>query len=304
MPVLVNWASTAILSAAILAIVNTIDSHLLSKRMPGLRAFLLPIGIIYLIYSLVLLYLFPLPEGIGIWPVLAAVASGLFRTAGATIMLYSFQREEVSRVIPVVYTYPIFVAIIAVPLLGETLYYLQWLAIIIVVAGAVMVSVEKSHSGSTSWLGKSFLLLFISSLFFAVADVTSKYALGYISFWNGFSLTALCMSSIFLLVSVRPHILRQLRDMKQRNTTMALLAFNEILAPVGIVLSLWAIQRGPVSLVSTIIGSRPVFVTLYSLVLSRVLPKFLIPSASRGMLALRLIATAMIVGGIAIIHLT
>ena len=304
MPVPVNWASTAILSAAILAVVNTIDSHLLSKRMPGLRAFLLPVGIIHLIYGLVLLYLFPLPEGIGIWPVLAAVASGLLRTSGVIIMLDCFQKEEVSRVIPVIYTYPIFVAIIAVPLLGETLYYLQWLAIIIVVAGAVIVSLEKSPSGSTSWLGKSFLLLFISSLFFAVADVTSKYALGYISFWNGFSLATVCMSSIFLLVSIRPHILRQLRDMKRRNKTLALLIFNEMVAPVGIILSFWAMQRGPVSLVSAIIGSRPVFVALYTLALSRVLPKFLIWSTSREMLALRLMATAMIVGGIAIIYLS
>ena len=167
-----------------------------------------------------------------------------------------------------------------------------------------MVSVEKSSSGSTSWLGKPFLLLFISSLFFATADIAGKYALVYISFWNVYCLTVFSMVGIFLLISVRPHILRQLNNMKQRNSAIALLAFNETLAPVGIVLSFWAMQRGPVSLVSTIIGSRPVFVAIYSLVFSLVLPRFLIRSASGGMLVLRLLATAMIVGGITIIYLT
>lgn len=299
-----NWTSTAILSAATHGVVNVIDSHLLSKRMPGLRVFLLPLSILHLIYALLLFYLFPLPEGIGIWPVLVALASGIFRTAGVLIMLYTLKREEVSRVIPVVYTYPIFVAIMAVPLLEETLYYLQWLAIIIVVAGAVMISVRRSRSAGTIWLGKPFLLLFVASLFFAVADIGTKYVLAYISFWNVFPLIAFCMSGIFLLVSLRPHILRQLCDMKQRNVALALLAFNETLAPIGMVLSFWAMERGPVSLVSTIIGGRPIFVVIFALILSRFLPAFLEWQHGKEMLALRLVATAMIVGGITVIYLT
>ncbi|MBA7530103.1 hypothetical protein ES705_22306 [subsurface metagenome] len=299
-----SWINTALLSAAVFGVVNVIDSHLLSKRMPGLRVFLLPVGTIYLIYGLVLSYLFPLPEGTGVRILLVAIASGMFRTVGAIIMLYTLKREEVSRVIPVVYTYPIFVAIMAVPLLGESLHYLQWLAIIMVVAGAVTISLSPSPSGSTTWLGKMLFLLFGASLFLAMADITSKYVLASISFLNLFWLTAFCMSGTFLLVSMRPHILKQLINMKQRNSAIALLTFNELLAPTAITLSLWSIARGPVSLVSTIISSRPIFVLTYAFVLNRVLPTFLEWQPGRRMLALRLIATAMIVGGIAIIHLT
>ncbi|MEE8618591.1 MAG: EamA family transporter [Dehalococcoidales bacterium] len=299
-----NWASVAILSTATFAVVNTIDSHLLSKRMPGLRVYLLPVSIFHLFYGLLLFYLVPLPEGIGILPVLVAVVSGIFRTIAVTIILYNLQREEVSRVIPVVYTYPIFVAIIAVLFMGETLGYLQWLAIIIVVAGAVMVSVRQSPSGSTIWLGKPLPLLFGSSLLLAMADITSKYALAYISFWNMFSLTAFCISGIFLLVSMRPHILRQLTNMERRNSAIVLLAFSETLAPVGIALLFWALERGPVSLVSTIASSRPVFVVIFALILSRILPEFTEWQPGKGMLTLRLVAIAMIFGGITIIYLS
>ncbi len=272
--------------------------------MPSLRVFLLPVGIFHLFYGLLLFYLVPLPEGIGILPVLVAVVSGIFRTIAVTILLYNLQREEVSRVIPVVYTYPIFVAIMAVLFMGETLGYLQWLAIIIVVAGAVMVSVRQSPSGSTIWLGKPLLLLFGSSLLLAMADVTSKYALAYISFWNMFSLTAFCISGIFLLVSMRPRILSQLSSMERRNSAIALLAFNEILAPVGIALLFWALEKGPVSLVSTISSSRPVFVVIFALILSRILPGFMEWQPGKGILALRLVAIAMIFGGITIIYLS
>ena len=158
-----NWVNTALLSAAIMGMVSILDSHLLFKRMPGLRSFLLPVGIIHLIYGSLLFALFPLPQGAGIWPVLAAVASGMLRAAAVVIMLDSLRREEVSRVIPVVYTYPIFVAIMAMPLLGEFLNSLEWLAIVIVVVGAVMVSITQSPSGSIRWRGK-LLLLFSASV--------------------------------------------------------------------------------------------------------------------------------------------
>ncbi|MCK4387697.1 MAG: EamA family transporter [Dehalococcoidia bacterium] len=297
-----NWVNTALLSAAIMGMVSILDSHLLFKRMPGLRSFLLPVGIIHLIYGSLLFALFPLPQGAGIWPVLAAVASGMLRAAAVVIMLDSLRREEVSRVIPVVYTYPIFVAIMAMPLLGEFLNSLEWLAIVIVVVGAVMVSITQSPSGSIRWRGKP-LLLFSASLLFAVADIAGKYALAYISFWNMFWLSAFCMSGIFLLVSVRPQVIGQVIKMEQRNSAIGLLVFNETLAPIGIVLSFWALERGPVSLVSTIISSRPMFVLMAALILSRLSPMFLEWRYGKWMLAMRLIATAMIVSGIAIIHL-
>ncbi|MFC1913774.1 EamA family transporter [Chloroflexota bacterium] len=299
-----DWTSTAILSAAALGAVNIIDSHLLTKRMPSFRAFMLLVGVIHTFYALVIFYIFPLPDNISVLPLLVAIASGIFRTVAVSIMLYSLQKTEVSQVIPVIHSYPIFVAMLAVPALGESLYALQWLAIVIVVFGAVVVSAGPTSTSTTKWHGRTLLLLLIASLCFALGDITTKYALTYISFWNGFSLTALCMSGTFLVASLRPRFLREIWDMPRRNSSLALLTFNETLAPVGITLSFWAIQRGPVSLVSTVIGSRPIFVVLYSLIFSRVFPDFLVRFASRKMLWLRLAATLMIFGGIAIIYLT
>ena len=300
----VDWVSIALLSTTVHGLVNILDSHLVSRRMPSLRAFLLPVSIIILVYGLVLFYLFPLPEDVGIWPLAVTVASGIIRTISVIIMLYIMKKEEVSRVIPLVSTYPVFVAIMAVLLLGETLYYLQWIAIIIVVAGAVMVSARWSPGGSTTWLGASFFLLIGSSLLMAVANVTAKYALAYISFWNMYCVVAFCMSGLFLLISLRPHILQELGNMKQRNSALTLVTFNETLVMIGILLAFWAMERGPVSLVSTILSSRPIFVVIYALILSRVSPTFLEWHYGRRMLALRLIAITMIIGGIAIIYLT
>lgn len=284
--------------------VNIIGSHLLTKRMPSLHSFLLLVGVIYLTYGWLLFYLFPLPQGVTLWPMAVAVISGILRATALALMFYNLKREEVSRVIPVVYTYPIFVAIMAVPLLGESLGLWQWLAIIIVVAGAVMVSLKQNPFGATVWPGKPLLLLFTTSLFLALADITGKYVLAYISPYNIYSLSAFCTAGIFWLISLRSPVLRQLREMKGRNSALALLAFNETVAPVGVVLSFWAMARGPVSLVSTIVSSRPIFVVLFAFLLSWLFPAFLEWPLGKGLLALRLMATFLIVGGIAIIYLT
>ena len=298
-----DWVNIAVLGAAVLGVVNIIDSHLISRRMPSLRAYLLPVGLVVLTYGLVLFSLFPLPEGVGTWVLIVALTSGLFRTTAVTVMLYTMKRVEVSRIIPVVYTYPIFVAIMAVLLLGETLGYLEWIAIIIVVAGAVMVSARWDLGGAATWLGRSFFLLVGSSLLMAMADVAAKYALDYISFVNMYWITSFCMSGVFLLISVRPHIIKELGNMKRRKSVITLLASNETIAVVGAVLVFWAMERGPVSLVSTIVSSRPIFVVIYALILSRVSPMFLEWQPGKVILALRLIAVTMIVGGIAIIYL-
>ena len=299
----VDWVSIAVLGAVVLGLVNIIDSHLISRRMPSLRAFLLPLGFVVLAFSLVLIYLFPLPGDLGTLPLMVAIASGIFRTAGVTIMLYTMKREEVSRIIPVFNTYPVFVAIMAVLFLGETLYYPQWIAIIIVVAGAVMVSVRQSPGNSVTWLGKIFFLLVGSSLLMAMGDVSSKYALAHISPWNMYCITHFCISGTFLLISLRPHVFKELGSVK-KGKAIAIMIFNEILVVIGIVLIFWAMQMGPVSLVSTIASIRPIFVFIYALIISRVSPGFLEYQPGKAMLALRLIATAMIFGGIAIIYLT
>ncbi len=298
-----SWVNTAILSAAVLGAVNIIDSHLLSRRMPSLRSFLLPVGIITLIYSSVLFILFPIPEGTSTLILLVTVVSGILRSAAVTIMLYTLIREEVSLVIPVVHTYPVFVALLAIPVLGESLVRLQWLAVIIVVSGAVMVSIRRESSGKGAWLGKSFVLLISSSLLMAAADIASKYALAYISFWNMYCLSAFCMSFFFLLISLRPSVFKELHWMQHQSLAISLLIFNETLALVGVVLSFWAMGRGPVSLVSTILGTRPIFVFMFTLILSYVSPMFLEWHWTRAILALRLTAIVMIVAGVAIIHL-
>ncbi|TET74372.1 MAG: DMT family transporter [Dehalococcoidia bacterium] len=298
-----TWITAALVVAAALGLVNVIDSHLISKRMPSLWAFLIPAGIIHLGYGLIFLTLHPLPGGVEAFPWFVAVVSAVTRTVAVLLMLYAMRTEEISRIIPVVHTQPVFVAILAVPLLGEALNYLQWLAIVMTVAGAVLISARWGGSGRGARLRKTFILLLASSLLFGVSNIATKYALDYISFWNMYSVTAISLGIILPLVSARPRVFRELRQMKDRGIPLMLIAFNETIALGAIILSFWAMARGPVSLVSTVMGARPFFVFLYALALSHTFPAVLDERLSRGIVALKIVSIALIVGGVAIINL-
>ncbi|MFC1919021.1 EamA family transporter [Chloroflexota bacterium] len=296
-----TWITAAIISPAIMGLVAIIDSHLISKRMPGFRYYLMPVGILHLVFGLIILGLQPLPEGVGTNILLVAFASGFFRATGSFLMLRTMRFEEVSRVIPVSQTFPIFVAILAVPLLGESLDPIRWLSIFMTVGGAVLISVKQNTNGQGIILRKSFAVLMVSSLLMGIANITSKYALEHISFWNMYSVSAICFATIFLPYSIRPKLLQGLRDMKKRNKSLALLVINECMVLASIVLSFRAIEMGPVSLVSTILSIRPFFVFIFALALSRVFPTVLEERLSRGAAFIKLASIGLIIGGVTLL---
>ena len=299
-----DWVTTVVLSAAILGMVHVIDSHLISKKMPSFKAYLLVIGFFILFISVVLAILFPLPSNIGTWPLAMAIFSGITRAASVIIMLYLMKKEEVSLVIPIANTYPIMVALIAIPTLNETINTLQWVAIIIVVFGVLLASVRISPGARVTWLGKTLVLLAVSSLLWAISDVTAKYALEYLSSWHMYWISHLILPTVFFSIALRPSVIREVVHFKERNSSILIVTLNETMAVLALILFYWAMQRGPVSLVSAIYSIRPVFVFLYALIISR-FSNMLLESRSGGeALALRFIATALIVGGIIIIYLT
>jgi len=298
-----GWMHAALLSAAIMAVVNILDSHLVSKRFPGIRTFMLLVGIIHLVYGLVLALFEPIPAGVEPAYVWWAVFSSVVRTGAIIILLDALHHGEVSTVIPLVYTYPVFVAVIAFIFLGERLAWQQWLAIAIVVLGAVLISMRRGPTRLQIGRPRAALVVLCSPLF-AIADVSGKVALEQISFWHLFWIGAVAMGSVFLALSLRRSVVQGIIALPRRGRALGVLGLNEVIAPVGIVVSYWALQHGPVSLVSTLVGTRPLFVLLCALVLSRLAPGFLFWSGGRRLVLMRIVATLFIVAGVALIELS
>lgn len=286
------------------AFVSIMDSHLISKRLPSFQAFLAPIGLVHSAVGIVIFSINSIPAGTDATTVLIAFASGIVRVAGALIMLRTLRSEEVSRVMPVANTFPIFVAILAVPFLGETLGWLQWLAIFITVAGAMLISVRRGAKGRGVRLRKSFASLVVASLFFGIANTMAKYALDDLSFLTLYGINSICLGGLFTLFSLRGRVLRELRDMAGRGRTLTLLGINEVAALTGFLLSFWAMERGPISQVSTILATRPAFVFIFALGLSRFYPAALDERMGRRAVTLKVASIALVIGGVSLLLLS
>jgi uncharacterized membrane protein len=233
-----------------------------------------------------------------------ALISAVLRVGAVSALMYAMKKEDISRIMPLAATAPIFVAIMAAAFLGESLKYTQWLAIGIVVCGAVLISFKRAADGSTRFHAGSFFLLIGSSLLYAASDVVNKYTMDFISYWNSASLSFLFTSLAFILICLRRDVLRQIAGMARPWRTTAGVMVNQVAAMFSTVLGFWAIQNGPVSLASTIFNSKPLFVFVYAMILARFMPGFLLESGTdrRGMI-MKIIATLMIVAGIALIFL-
>lgn len=298
-----SWVAFAVICAALRGIVAIIDSHLLSKKLPDLWCYLLPIGTIQLIFGLIVLWIYPFPENIDAIPLLVAIGMGVVNSLAVVLMLSTMQKEEVSRIIPVVNTSPIFVALMAVPLLGESLGFAEWLAIFLAVAGAMLISLRWDMGGKKIRLSRSLVPLLFSSLLFASVSIATKYVLNYISYWNLFSISTFCFGAVYIPFSLRPSVLRKLKNIPQFRQSMSLLVFNEVFAAAAIVFSFLAISNGPVSLASTILNTRPAFVFLFALIISHFFPSVLNERLNKGIIISRLIAVVFIVSGIALLTL-
>ncbi len=195
-------------------------------------------------------------------------------------------------------TFLVFVAILAVTLSGETMAAGQWIAILVVVAGAFIISLRTTSGGSIVRLTRAFPILIGASLFTALALLTGKYALEELPVWFVYAIRNYGMVVVFVFLW-RPGAFRQLfRAVRSWKTLLLLLTAEFSLAPLAVVLNVTAISLGPVSLVATLTATRPIFVFIYGTILSMPALKLLDEPLDRPTLAVKLVAIIMVVGGI------
>ena len=299
-----DWLWIALASAATAGVVGVVDSHFVTRLMPGLRAYLLIIGVSTAIFSASGLLLFPFPSDLDWLVVSVAIGAAVIRTGGVILLLYVLQKQDVARVIPLNGLTPVFVAVLALVFLGERLAPVQWGALWLAVAGAVLISFKHS-GGASRFQSQAFWLMLFSSLMFGAADVITKYTLSHLSFWNNASISFLVTAVIITAVSLRRTVVKEVWRLGRPGLTIVAATSNQLLAMLSMVLAFWAIQKNAVALVSTTLSSRPLFVLAYTIVLARLLPGFVPDSLNeRRDVIQKAIATLMIVVAIALIFLS
>jgi len=300
-----NWATLAMSSALVFAFVAVLDKYLLAHSLPNVRIFYLVVGTLQILMGLIILILSPWTSNPSIFTLFIAISSGLIWGAGLMLMFYGISKLEVSRVIPIAHTYPVFVAIMAVAFLGERLSIPQCFGVIITVCGAALTPMKPNHQTSEGVNSKLYLLVLLGSVFTATANVTYKYALEDMAFWDITAIRSFSLGTILICGGCNISTIRDLKDLISYSwASLSMLVFVEgILAPVGMLMMLQSLALGPVSLASTLMSIRPFFVLIISGVLSTKYIGILNEPIDRETLPVKLLSTTMIFVGICLLML-
>ena len=294
-----SWVFLALTSTIIAALVNILDSHYMTRRMPGWRAYVVICDVFTLPLSIVMLIAIPLPADIGLRPYFALLGSTCVSIFASILILEAMKKEHISRISPLTSTSPVVVAILAFVFLGESLTAMQIAGIVAVVMGAILISLKWGAKGAARLHLRPVLVLIGAAVLIAISSTLNKYALGYMSFWNDATLQFLFSSAIFLAICVRPSVLRQIAGLKQRSFTIGLAIFAQAVACVAMLLAYSAIQKGEVALVSAVMNSKPLFIFAFSMVAGRAAPSFLAPEhMNRKSILVKAGATVLVTAGL------
>tara|TARA_B100000315_G_scaffold228766_1_gene237801 strand:- start:515 stop:1417 length:903 start_codon:yes stop_codon:yes gene_type:complete len=298
-----DWTLLALLSAGTFGVVTAFDKRLIDKHLPSLASFYAAVCITLVGSAAVVLAASGGPESAPTGNLIMAGVSGLCWSAGLAMTFWGYKLEEASRASAVIHVFPVFVAIMAVGFLDETLAAGQWVAILVVVTGAMLVSLRSSARSGLGRLTRSFPVLIGAGFFLALAHLTGKYALEEVSVSTFFPIRSIVMAIGFFLLA-KPRAFRQLLvAMRDRQTLVLVVAAEFILAPVGSLTLAGATSLGPVSLVSTMSATRPLFVFVITTLLSAPRIRILEEPLERNTLALKLVSLGLILSGTAALTL-
>jgi len=113
-------------------------------------------------------------------------------------------------------------------------------------------------------------------------------------------LRSLGLGGVFLLVHLRPEPFQHVVEFfKERNRGLLVVASNElIIANTSLILMLWALSTGPVSLVTALIATRSMFVVIFSTLLALVWRGALGEVTTTRVIAVKVGSTGLIVSGV------
>tara|TARA_Y100000310_G_scaffold187420_1_gene187457 strand:- start:327 stop:1196 length:870 start_codon:yes stop_codon:yes gene_type:complete len=287
-----SWLTLALTATLIWSVVAILDKFVMSHEMrdPILAGFAFGASV-FGVYTLVSLYQGTIStQG----PILLPMFVGALGCIGVLLYYFAVNKAEISRIIPLVATMPVYVTLIAFFWLGESFSTMTYAGIGLLVLGGVLISVEK---GKHKFISGGLFLAVLATLFWAVRNTLMKSLTLGTSVWNllfwvgvGSGIVAL-----ILLIAHHPHLKKKAKKGVEH------LFVNNAVAAIGWMFFAVALEKGPVSLVSSIPAAEPMFVFIAATAISKYHPSIVHEKLSRQALLQKSVSILLIIAGVLLI---
>jgi len=288
-----EWFFLTIFSAIAYSALDITEKHLISKRIPSALMLAIFISVFYPINLAIIPVFFEID--LSFLPSVASFAIGSGMGIAYLLFMKSLRVEEVSKVVTLNYTYPLFIAPIAFVFLNEDLNFSSYAGIVLLVASTFLISYKRI--GRSTFYSPALLLMTILNIVIAVENVLAKYLFSFTNFWSFiFWLTA-------GLITVRLSLLlvpRFRRDFAKIGFDRKLVGFGVAIAGLFLVANLLyygAVSLQLVSLVGALSAIQPMFILAMALAISYMRPRFVYEELSRKATLTKTIAVILVLVG-------
>lgn len=303
-----EWILIAMIAPILWGLTNYIDKLLLRRHIASTQdvVTLLVFSTITSLFA-VLPITFILSPDIFAFPrttILTLVSVGILGALAVWLYLLALDQDDVSTVVALFQTIPVFGILFSYILLGEMLTLTQLVACVLIIFGSLFISVDISDVRHLRIKHRTLLFMLSSSALFALFETMFKFA----------ALDAPFATSIFwehvglVLVGV---VLLSFESVRRRFIAVfttggaKVVGANltgELLTICGNVLTNFALLLAPVALVLTVTGMQPMFVFLLGILFTVFAPKYVQESLTPRVLMHKFCAIALILVGVVVLY--
>lgn len=273
-----NWFLIALIPPALWSATNHLDKYLISKYFRGGG-----VGALMVFSSLIGIFILPFiaffNHGVfGVNPINAVliILNGFIYILAVLPYFYAIQKDEASVTVPLFQLIPIFSFILAYFVLKETLLPKQIIGSILIVLGAVGISLEIGEGKTIRFKKEVFWLMALSSLLFAVNFLFFKFFALQESFWTTsfWEYVGLAIFAFLVMAFVKPYRKEFVNVMKKNKLpVIGLNGFNEIINIVAKLSFNFASLLTPITITWVVDGLQPFFVFIYGIILTLFFPQ-------------------------------
>lgn len=274
-----NWFFIALITPIAHAAVNHLDKHLLSKYFKGghVGSLVLFSALFAAVALPVIYFMDPGVLSVKTSDVLLLIFNGFLLVLAYICYFYALNKDEASFVAPLFQLIPVFGFILGYFFLGETLTRQEIIGALVIIFGAVILSLELT-GGSIKVKKVVILLMIASSLLYAINAVLFKFVAveqqGFLPalFWD---FSGKVVIGLLILATIKSYREQFFAVLKQNSTAiLSLNILNEVLALVGEAALVFAVLLAPVVLVQVVSGFQPLFVFIFGILLTILAPSF------------------------------
>lgn len=264
-----SWIFYALLAPALWAAVNHIDKYIISKYFKEIPATLLVLFTSFTaLLGAILISLFVPIGNITFSQALWIMLGGMIFVASYIPYIYALKEDEASLVAPLFQMVFVFSFILGFLFLGEKLSFMQFVASIFIVAGAVTLSVDLDSS-VRKLRSKTFFRMILASFLIALNMLIFKMIALESSFWvTTFWEYIGAFLFGFAIVIFSPLSRQAFFNIIRKNSIILKWnLFNEILNLLARLSAGFASLVVPLVLISLLNGVQPFFVVVYGAII-------------------------------------